>query len=81
VQKFKCFIHKANELQLNNLPSEDEIAKTIENITDNKGYLRPIKIVKAGISEEVFSDQKKRITRLMNYEGDSAKFCQNPILR
>ena len=81
VQKFECFIQKANELQLNNLPSEDEIKETIENITDNKGYLRPIKIIKAGISKAVFSDHKKRITRLVNYEGDAAKFCQNPILR
>ena len=81
VQKFECFIQKANELQLNNLPSEDEIKETIENITDNKGYLRPIKIITAGISKAVFSDHKKRITRLVNYEGDAAKFCQNPILR
>ena len=80
VQKFECFIQKANELQLNNLPSEDEIKEAIKNITDNKGYLRPIKIIEAGISKAVFSDHKKRITRLVNYEGDAAKFCQNPIL-
>ena len=81
VQKFKCFIQKAKELNLDNLPSEVEIGKTIENITDNKGYLRPIKIIKAGISEAVFSDHRKRITRLVNYEGDAVTFCQNPILR
>ena len=81
VQKFECFIQKAKELQLDNLPSEDEIRETIENITGNKGYLRPIKIIKAGISKAVFSDHKKRITRLVNFEGDAAKFCQNPILR
>lgn len=81
LQKFECFMIEARRTGLTNLPSEYEIGRTIVNITDNKGYLRPKKIIESGISEKVFQDHKNRITRLINYEGPASQFCEKPILR